>query len=292
MSLHQVNSAFNLLGQTQEPVESVHLPGPVSPTLNVSWGAFRQSLASNLAAVLSGPTYARKYTYTGVFKDCWIEGRIPYIALFFALLLHIALVLVPFPKSLTAIRHNPVFDNTELTWSGPINDLPLLNLASAHSKSAPHPKSAVEAPVTRPQPPAFHPRQRIFTDSAHPTHPRQTLINPAAPMEPPKILPALPNIVQLQQSAGPARPHVLIDQQALAKLHPRERRAATSTVAMFRSRRPSRSEPVMIRRCAPQTRIRSWSMTSSSGRSGATFMRPMTSPSRVCISRAMIGRCQ
>ena len=231
MSLHQVNSAFNLLGQTQEPVESVHLPGPVSPTLNVSWGAFRQSLASNLAAVLSGPTCARKYTYTGVFKDCWIEGRIPYIALFFALLLHIALVLVPFPKSLTAIRHNPVFDNTELTWSGPINDLPLLNLASAHSKSAPHPKSAVEAPVTRPQPPAFHPRQRIFTDSAHPTHPRQTLINPAAPMEPPKFLPALPNIVQLQQSAGPARPHVLIDRQALAKLHPHERRAATSTIA-------------------------------------------------------------
>ena len=231
MSLHQVNSAFNLLGQTQEPVSSVRLPGPASPTLSVSWGAFRQSLASNLAAVLSGPTYARKYIYTGVFKDLWIEGRVPYIALFVALLLHIALVIVPFPKALIAIRHNPAFDNTELTWSGPINDLPLLNLASAHTKAAPHSKSAAESPVTSPQPPAFHPRQRIFTDSAHPNHPRQTLINPAAPMEPPSILPALPNIVQLQQSAGPARPHIQIDQQALAKLHPRERRAATSTIA-------------------------------------------------------------
>ncbi|MGA2421854.1 MAG: hypothetical protein ABSG69_17400, partial [Candidatus Acidiferrum sp.] len=230
MSLHQVNSAFNLLGQTQESVESVHLPGPVSPTLNVSWGAFRQSAASNLAAILSGPTYARKYIYSGVFKDCWIEGRVPYVALFLALLLHIALVVIPFPKSLTAIRHNPAFDNTELTWSGPINDLPLLNLASAHSKTAQHAKSAVES-LTPPQPPAFHPRQRIFTDSAHPTHPRQTLINPAAPMEPPKILPALPNIVQLQPSAGPAKPHIQIDQQALAKLRPRERRAATSTIA-------------------------------------------------------------
>ena len=28
---------------------------------------------------------------------------------------------------------------------------------------------------------AFHPRQRVFTDPAVVTHPRQTLINPAAP---------------------------------------------------------------------------------------------------------------
>jgi TonB family protein len=231
MSLHQVNSAFNLLGQTQEPAESVHLPGPVVPTLNVSWGAFHQGFASNLGAIFSGPSYARDYVYTGVFKDLWIEGRIPRIALLVALVLHVAIVLVPFPRALTAVRHNPAFDNTELTWSGPVNDLPLLNLSSLHAKPAPHSKAAAETPSTTPEPPAFHPRQRIFTDSAHPTHPRQTLINPAAPMEPPKILPALPNIVQLQQSAGPAKPRVQIDQQALAKLHPRERRAATSAVA-------------------------------------------------------------
>ena len=65
----------------------------------------------------------------------------------------------------------------------------------------------------------------------HPTHPRQTLINSAAPPEPPKILPNLPNIVQLQQSAGPARPRIQISEQTLAKLRPKERRVATSTVA-------------------------------------------------------------
>src|SRR5271168_1156051 len=231
MSLHQVNSAFNLLGQTQEPAESVHLPGPAAPTLNVSWGAFHQGFVSNLAAIFRGPSYARNFAYEGFFKDCWIEGRIPRIALLVALVLHVAIVLVPFPRALTAVRRNPAFENTELTWSGPVNDLPLLNLSSLHAKPAPRSKTAAETPSTLPEPPAFHPRQRIFTDSAHPTHPRQTLINPAAPMEPPKILPALPNIVQLQQSAGPARPHIQIDQQALAKLHPRERRAATSTIA-------------------------------------------------------------
>ncbi len=39
----------------------------------------------------------------------------------------------------------------------------------------------------------------------HPTHPRQTLIQPASQQEPPKILSALPNIVQLADSQ-PVRP--------------------------------------------------------------------------------------
>jgi TonB family protein len=231
MSLHQVNSAFNLLGQTQGPAESVHLPGPVAPTLNVSWGAFRQSAASNLWAVLSGPSYSRKYIYSGVFRDCWIEGRIPRLALLVALILHVAVVVIPFPRALTAYRHNSAFDNFQLTWSGPINDLPLLNLTSAHGKPAARSTAKSHSITAPPEPPAFHPRQRIFTDSAHPTHPRQTLINPAAPMEAPKMLPALPNIVQLQQSAGPVKPRMQIDQQALAKLRPHERRAATRAVS-------------------------------------------------------------
>ena len=76
---------------------------------------------------------------------------------------------------------------------------------------------------------AFHPRQRIFTDPVHPTHPRQTLINSAAPPEPPKILPNLPNIVQFQQMTGPARPRLQISQETLSKLRPRERHAAKLT---------------------------------------------------------------
>jgi TonB family protein len=232
MSLHQVHSAFNLLGQVQEPAEYVPLPGPAEPKLVVSWGGFSQGVGSNLAAVLSGPTWARDYVYKGFFKDGWIEGRVPRLAILVALGLHVGLVLIPFPRWLTEVRHNPAFDNTELTWSGPIEDLPLLNLPSTLAKAAPHAKSIAETRTGQPNDAsAFHPRQRIFTDAAHPTHPRQTLINPAAPVEAPKILPNLPNIVQMQQAAQPARPRVQIDPQALAKLHPRERRAATSEVA-------------------------------------------------------------
>jgi TonB family protein len=233
MSLHQVHSAFNLLGQVQEPAEAVRLPGPAQPTLQVAWGAFRQSAGSNFAAIFSGPTYARGYVYKGFFKDGWIEGRVPRLALLIALLLHVALLLTPFPRSLTAIRRNPAFDNVELAWSGPVNDLPLLNLASSQSKPA---ARGHIAPVrnTTPAPQgadAFHPRQRIFTDAAQLTHPRQTLINSAAPAAAPKILPSLPNIVQLQQAPGPARPRLQIDEKLLAKLRPRERRVATATAA-------------------------------------------------------------
>ena len=76
---------------------------------------------------------------------------------------------------------------------------------------------------------AFHPRQRIYADPVRPTHPRQTLINPAAPAEAPKFLPAMPNIVQLAASRAPARPHIEISEQALAKLHPHQAKAVTTT---------------------------------------------------------------
>jgi TonB family protein len=78
---------------------------------------------------------------------------------------------------------------------------------------------------------AFHPRQRIFTDPVHPTHPRQTLINPAAPPVAPKILPELPNMVQLAQAAAPARPRIEISEDMFKKLRPREKRAATNPIA-------------------------------------------------------------
>jgi hypothetical protein len=70
------------------------------------------------------------------------------------------------------------------------------------------------------------------------------------------------------------------------------RAGAFSTSAMPRSRRPSRSLPVITRFLSPHTRMRSSSITSSPGRSGLTFMRPSTLSSRVFGSVTMIGRCQ
>src|SRR5204863_254092 len=51
----------------------------------------------------------------------------------------------------------------------------------------------------------------------------------AAPLEPPKILPSLPNVVQFQQMTAPARPRLQISQETLSKLRPREVRKVKLT---------------------------------------------------------------
>jgi len=62
--------------------------------------------------------------------------------------------------------------------------LPLLEYA--RTKAKPAPRTIRKKPAPQSGADAFNPRQRIFTDPARPTHPRQTLINPQAPPEAPK----------------------------------------------------------------------------------------------------------
>jgi TonB family protein len=165
-----------------------------------------------------------------VFRDCRVERRMPRGGLVAAALWHLALFLMPWSLLPAAPKPNPAFENTELTWSGPIEDLPLLNVPKAKVKSPR--KSRPDEPLPAEGADAFHPRQRIYTDPVHPTHPKQTLINSAAPPEAPKVLPELPNIVQLGSTQAPARPRIQISEQTLAKLRPRKvKRVATTDTA-------------------------------------------------------------
>ncbi len=224
MSLNQASNAFDLLGQTEKPTAPVRLKTGEGPALEVSWGSFHQGIGSSLGVLLH-KTSIPKYSRLGeFFKDSWVERRIPRRALVAAALWHFVFLILPFPQLPAAARHFSAFDNTELTWSGPVTDLPLL--AAKSPKAKPSPRGEPEKPLPGEGADAFHPRQRIFTDPVRPNHPRQTLVNSAAPMEPPRILPELPNIVQLQQMPGPARPRLQISEEALAKLRPRERRVA------------------------------------------------------------------
>lgn len=231
MVWQQVHGAFDLLGLAQKPVAAVSLPAGAPPQFDVPWGSFHQSLASSVVALLAGPAAPRKFLSGEFFRDCWIERRIPLTAVLAAALWHVVFFIFPWPNLPAARRHSPEFENAQLVWSGPINDLPLLDLPERSARPAekprPSPRSAPEAPQHAG---AFHPRQRIFTDSSHPTHPRQTLMRPAAPPEAPKFLPNLPNIVQLAPAAQPARPRIAISAEALARLRPREQRAPAATV--------------------------------------------------------------
>ena len=105
----------------------------------------------------------------------------------------------------------------ELTWYGPAKDFPLL--APRERTPKPAGPKALKAPLSRAAD-AFHPRQTILSAPLHPNHPRQTLIQPKTPQEPPKILPALPNIVQVAASE-PARPKALLTANQLAALRPK-----------------------------------------------------------------------
>ncbi len=225
--MDQVSCAFNLLGQAEEPVEPVRLKSGEGPQLEVAWGSFHQGIGSSFGVLFRRTPVPRNFLAGGFFKDSWIEWRIPRRAIVAAALWHLVLLTIPFPQLPAAARHYSAFDNTQLTWSGPINDLPLLELRGPKPK--PSPRGEPNKPIAPQGADAFHPRQRILTDPLHPTHPRQTLINSAVPLEPPKILPDLPNVVQFQQMAGPARPRLQINEAALAKLRPREHRAATAT---------------------------------------------------------------
>jgi TonB family protein len=227
--LSQVGRALDLLGQATKPAASVRLQSGQAPKLDLAWGSFHQGIGSSLRAVFSRSKVPKNFLSGSFFKECWIERRIPRRALVAAALWHLVFLVMPFPQLPAVARHNPAFDNTELNWSGPIHDLPLL--ATKSPKAKPSPRGEPEKPLPPPGADAFHPRQRIFTDPVHPTHPRQTLVNSAAPLEPPKILPNLPNIVQLQQLPGPARPRLQISEETLAKLRPRKHRAATVTAA-------------------------------------------------------------
>src|SRR5690349_16682645 len=207
----------------------IRLPVGRAPQLGIAWGSFHQGIGSSLKVVFSKSPVPKKFTIEGFFKYCWIESKLPRRALIAAALWHIVFFVMPFPQFPARAHHNPAFDNVELSWPGPINDLPLLDMKAP--KPEPKPRSQPEKPLQPEGADAFHPRQHIFSNPAHPNHPRQTLINSAAPPEPPKILPSLPNIVQIQEMPGPAKPRLVISKEELAKLHPKQRRVATVTDA-------------------------------------------------------------
>ena len=240
MEFQSLQDAIDLLEQAPPPSperespdwhpHGEHLPGAVEPKLGIAWGSFHQGSFRNFAA-LFGPSGRRNAPEASAFRDSWVERRIPARAVIAAALWHVAILALPF-SLLSGMPHtNPALRNVELTWSGPIDDLPLLEIAREKPKAAPPKPIKQEEPLLPPAPEAFHPRQRIFTDPVRPTHPRQTLINPKAPVIPPKLMPALPNVVLFQETAGPAKPRLQINDEMLQKLRPKEKRAATVTAA-------------------------------------------------------------
>jgi TonB family protein len=228
----QVNP-FDLLGQNEIYPIPVYLPakGVANvPNLSIAWNSFHQNFLSELRAFFTWTRVPKGEPQGNVFKDWRIQRRMPYRALVAAALWHVVFFVVPWPHLPVSPRHVTALDNTELTWSGPVEDLPLVNVPKQARQRAAQQTKAEDPPAENTD--AYHPRQRIFTDPSRPNHPRQTLVNTAAPNELPKVIEPLPNMVQLASTAAPARPHLEISEKTLAKLRPKQVKKVATTDAL------------------------------------------------------------
>jgi hypothetical protein len=183
---------FDLLGQTESTSASVELPGAVEPRLGIAWDSFHQNFFSGLPVLFQRVPAEETPPPIKIFREESMLRGVKSWAFLVAIALHVLVFELPW-SPFSSMPHNAAFDNTQLTWSGPVEDLPLL---SAPREKHHTPVKSASALAT-PEPEAFHPRQSIHADPVRPTHPRQTLINSAAPQVAPKFLPDMPNIVEI-----------------------------------------------------------------------------------------------
>lgn len=208
-------------GTLSPPAEPHWSPDPAThspaPRFCVPRAKVRRNLLENILALLRGPTPPRESHGHPYFRDCWVSAPLPHGAILASLLWHVTLLLLLVPLwKFVAVRSTVPLPQEEIAWYGPITDLPAILLRGPVPK--PNPPRETERPVPQRGADAFHPRQTIVNSPSRPNHPRQTLIQLAAPPEPPKILPALPNIVGWIE---PSRPQLWIDPAALTRLRPK-----------------------------------------------------------------------
>ena len=198
---------------------SLDLIGEDSPELAIPRLNRRQEFISSVLALLRGPTPPKEFLGAPYFRDCWIEQRSPKAAFATAVVCQVLLILFPPPVwNIPASHAEPFAPQMELTWYGPAKDFPAILPVLRSPKAAPRNESSKIPPHRGAN--ALNPTQAIISEPLHPTHPRQTLIQPAAPLEPPKMLPQLPNIVRLAGSE-PARPRLQLSTEQLAAMRPK-----------------------------------------------------------------------
>jgi TonB family protein len=202
--------------------------------LGVEWEPRGEEFRTSLRDFFSGP----RATKDGDLPDApvlrveWIRGRLPGRAFLVSCAWHVAVIwilVLPIWGFLPATKPTLTPVQIELTWYSPAQDMPPISLHSPAAKPKPRARKPIEPDKTPTQPgaDAYHPRQTILSVPVRVTHPRQTLIQPDASQAPPKVAPALPNIVQW---ASEERPKLQLPLASKA-LVPRIKRRAVRDVA-------------------------------------------------------------
>ena len=192
--------------------------------LGIDWGSPWSEFWTSMRDAFTGPRPDSSEAVSGGadLRVEWVRRYRPGASLVAAALCHVAtvwLLILPIwgflPK---AGRPIAALDDVQVQWYVP-QDLQSV-LLPAHQ-----PKENPATPIAAPKPAdrgadAFHPHQTILSRPVRMTHPRQTLIQPGAPADAPKILPQLPNIVEW----GATAPKLQV-QLAPSAVAPRARRA-------------------------------------------------------------------
>ncbi|MGH9774831.1 MAG: TonB family protein [Candidatus Acidiferrales bacterium] len=181
---------------------------PREPRFLVEWEPRWHQFRSSWSAYFFGPKAPKKFD-ARYFRDSWVSRRVAQREIYLSILLHaviIAIVSLPiWQKIFQVTSHAANAPAVDVTWYQPPRDLPPLIMPGP--PAAPSPAGQPSKPLPHRGASALHARQTILSEPLRITHPRQTLIQPRAPAEPPKIIPQLPNIVEWSGSAAqPLRP--------------------------------------------------------------------------------------
>ena len=208
------------------PVSSPVSTHPRLPRFSVAWEQPGTAFRSSLDAVLHGPkppAWTELPQYDPL-RVTWIRGPLPARALTLSSLWHVAAIFVmslPIWGMVQWNQPHPIAPEFHITYDLPLPELPPVSPPAATHNAAPAAKPSPPGKPNEPLPPegadAFNPRQTILSQPQRVTHPRQTLIRPDMPAEPPKVVPQLPNIVEWGK-ATPAVPKLQISASALAPI--------------------------------------------------------------------------
>jgi len=179
--------------------------------LGVEWVSRAEEFRTSLRDFLTGPQPSKAYAEDAKSQSLkieFVEPRVPVRGFVASCVWHVAaiwLLILPIWGFLPKVQPTLQPPQIELTWYTTPADLPRISLPASSAKpnrtarnaklAAKHASATADA--------EFHPRQTILSVPVRQTHPRQTLIEPDAPPEPPKMAPALPNVVQWAASDAP-----------------------------------------------------------------------------------------
>lgn len=210
-------------------IEAVSRPVRAPVNLGIDWGSRREEFLSSLRDFFTGPRPSKYAEGPGdELKLEFIEQRLPLRGFLASCIWHVAaiwLLILPIWGFLPKVEPTLQTPQVQLTWYTTPQDLPKILLPSSSVKAAiavRKPGVAVK-PASQPAAETYHPRQTILSVPVRVSHPRQTLIQPKSPLQPPKIAPQLPNMVQWASNAPPELQLQLAASKAAPRIARRER---------------------------------------------------------------------